>query len=247
MRRQVCKRLARRMRDLGVDDFAAYRARLESDPAEWRVLDQCCHITISRFFRDRGVFAALRTLVLPDIAARASREGRNVRIWSAGCASGEEPYTIKILWDLEVAAVYPTVSLSIIASDVDDAMLVRARQGCFEPSSLHELPPPLVDQAFERMGSSYCVKSQHRQGIEFIAQDLRSEMPTDLFDLILCRYVVLTYFAVPLQRDVTARMLKRLRPDGYFAIGTHERLPDGVPELASLAGEPRIFRKRAAS
>ena len=165
------------MRDLGLDNFAAYRARLEADPTEWRVLDECCHVTISRFFRDRVVFEVLRTRVLPDIAARARREARNARVWSAGCASGEEPYTIKILWDVEVASAYPTVPLSIIASDVDDAMLARARETCFEPTSLHELPPPLLEQAFERRGSLYCVKSRHRQGIEFLDQDLRSEMP----------------------------------------------------------------------
>jgi chemotaxis protein methyltransferase CheR len=70
VRRQVCKRLTRRMHDLGLDDFAAYRARLETDPTEWRVFDEFCHITISRFFRDRGIFEVLRTRVLPDAAAQ---------------------------------------------------------------------------------------------------------------------------------------------------------------------------------
>lgn len=97
VRRQVCKRLRRRMSELELADFAAYRARLESDPAEWQVCDECCHITISRFFRDRRVFEVLRDRVLRDIAPRAQREHRDVRIWSAGCASGEEPYTLKIL------------------------------------------------------------------------------------------------------------------------------------------------------
>jgi chemotaxis protein methyltransferase CheR len=245
VRRQVCKRLTRRMRDLGLDNFAAYRARLEADPTEWRVLDKCCHITISRFFRDRGIFEVLRTRVLPDIAAHAEREGRNAQVWSAGCASGEEPYTIRILWDAEVAVAYPTVPLSIIASDVDDAMLARARGGCFEPTSLHELPPLLVEQGFERKGSLYCVKSRHREGVEFLDQDLRSEMPAHLFDLILCRYVAFTYFAAPLQRKVMVRMLERLRPNGYFVVGAHEQLPDIVPGLVPLIGEPQIFQKRA--
>ena len=182
------------MRDLGLDSFTAYRTKLESDPAEWSVLDECCHITISRFFRDRRVFDVLRTVVLPEIGAQAEREGRNARVWSAGCASGEEPYTIKIFWDAEVADVHPAVSLSITATDVDAAMLARARQGCFEPSSLHELPAPLIEQAFERRGALYCVKAKHRQGIEFIDQDLRSRMPNYLFDLILCRYVVFHVF-----------------------------------------------------
>jgi chemotaxis protein methyltransferase CheR len=245
VRGQVCKRLTRRMSDLGLDGFAAYRARLEADPTEWRVLDECCHITISRFFRDRGVFEVVRTRVLPDIAARALREARDVLIWSAGCASGEEPYTIRILWDLEVADAYPTVGLSIVATDVDDAMLARARRGCFKPTSLHELPSPLVEQAFDRAGSLYCTKPDHREGVEFLHQDLRSETPSHLFDLILCRYVAFTYFAAPLQRNVLIRMLERLRPGGYLAIGTHEQLPEDFPALVPIMGKRQIFQKQA--
>jgi chemotaxis protein methyltransferase CheR len=229
-----------------LDDFAAYRARLEADPTEWRVFDEFCHITISRFFRDRGIFEVLRTRVLPDIAARAKREGRDAHVWSAGCASGEEPYTLKILWDVEVASAYPSILLSIIASDVDKAMLARAREGCFASTSLHELPPPLIEQAFDRMGSRYCVKPKHRKGVEFVDQDLRLELPPRVFDLILCRYVAFTYFAVPLQSKVLVRMLERLRPGGYFVIGTHEQLPGDVPELVPLIGAPQIFEKRTA-
>jgi chemotaxis protein methyltransferase CheR len=91
------------MRDLGLENFAAYRAKLAVDPMEWRVLDECCHITISRFFRDKAIFEVLRTRVPPDIAVCAEREARNAQAWSAGCASGEKPYTIKILWDINVA------------------------------------------------------------------------------------------------------------------------------------------------
>ncbi len=246
VRRQVCKRLRKRMNELGVADFAAYRSRLAADPAEWQVLDERCHITISRFFRDRGVFEALRARVLPDIAARAKREERVARIWSAGCASGEEPYTLKILWDLEVSKLYPGVSLSIIATDVDEVMLVRAREGCFKLTSLHELPPHLIEQAFERIGSLYYVKPVHREGIDFLYQDLRSQAPSPQFDLILCRYVAFTYFAQALQQQVLDRMVDRLLPNGYLAIGTQERLPDAA-RLTLLPGAPQIFTKALAT
>ena len=245
VRRQVCKRLKQRMRELGLEDFSAYRARLEADPSEWRILDECCHITISRFFRDRGIFEVVRRQVLPAIAARAKREGRDAQVWSSGCASGEEPYTLNILWDVEVASAYPGVSLSIIASDVDKAMLARAREGCFERTSLHELPLPLIEQAFDRRGPEYCVKPKHREGIEFLDQDLRTEMPPRIFDLILCRFVAFTYFAVPLQRKVLADILERLRPHGYLVIGSHEQLPGDISELAALDTAPQIFQKRA--
>ena len=245
VRRQVCKRLKQRMRELGLNDYSAYRAYLEADSSEWRMFDACCHITISRFFRDRGIFDAVRRLVLPGIAARSEGEGRDAQIWSAGCASGEEPYTLKILWDVEVASKYPGVSLSIIASDVDKTMLARAREGCFGPTSLHELPLSLIEQAFERQGARYCVRPEHRVGIAFIEQDLRTGMPTAAFDLILCRFVAFTYFTVPLQRKVLAGMLERLRPQGYLVVGSHERLPGAVPELAALDTARQIFQKRA--
>ena len=222
VRRQVCRRLRRRVSDLQLPDLAAYRERLEADPEEWQAVDECCHITISRFFRDRHVFETLRTRVLADVAARATREERDVHIWSAGCASGEEPYTLSILWDLEIAPCCPRVSLSIIATDIDAAMLARAHQACFEATSLHELPSLFIEQAFDRTGSSYCVKPKFRQGINFLAQDLRSQTPTGPFDLVLCRYVAFTYFAGPLQEQILARILAQLVPNGYLVIGSHE-------------------------
>lgn len=245
VRRQVCRRLKARLRELGLDGFAAYSARLEADPSEWRVLDQACRITISRFFRDRGVFEVLRRQVLPEIAETARRERRGARAWSAGCASGEEPYTLKILWDLEIAPAVPGVPLSIVASDVDEVMLERARRGGFEASSLRELPPDLVDQAFDRIGPLYCVKPGHRQGVEFVAQDLRAEAPEGPFDLILCRNLAFTYFAEPLQRRVLAALVERLRPHGWLAIGTHERLPGDTPDLTPLAHAPQLLQRRA--
>src|SRR5260370_38233984 len=89
VRHQVYKRLKRRIRELGLDDLAAYRRRLEADLAEWRAFDQCCHITISRFFRDRGVLKLLRKCVLPDIARRVARERQAAHI----CAAGWPPRT----------------------------------------------------------------------------------------------------------------------------------------------------------
>jgi chemotaxis protein methyltransferase CheR len=246
VRRQVCKRLKRRMKDLGLADFSAYQARLAVDPTEWRGLDDCCHITISRFFRDRAVFEILRRCVLPDIAARAIREGRAAHIWSAGCASGEEPYTVKILWDLEVARSFPEAALSIAATDVEKTMLARARDGYFGPTSLHELPQDVVNQAFDQVGTLLCVKRHHREGVEFVEQDLRVEASTALFDLILCRYLAFTYFALPLQKTVLDRILNQLLPGGYLVIGTNERLPEGSASLSPLAGAPQIFVKKIA-
>jgi chemotaxis protein methyltransferase CheR len=239
---QVCKRLRRRMKELGLEGFSAYRERLTSDPDEWARLDGLCHITISRFFRDSRVFEALSLHVLPEIAARVAREQRPARFWSAGCASGEEPYTLKIIWDLGVASASPTVSCSIVATDVDDIMLERARKGCYPRGSLRELPEAFLTQGFDRVGSVYCVRARHREGVSFLFQDLRSEAPDGPFDLILCRNVAFTYFEAPLQQDVVSRLVERLAMPGYLVIGAGERLPQEMACLTPLSGVPEILK-----
>jgi chemotaxis protein methyltransferase CheR len=246
VRGQVCKRLKRRMADLGLADVAAYRAVLEADPAEWRAFDDCCRVTISRFFRDRAVFERLRQEVLPAIATRAAREQRPARIWSAGCASGEEPYTLRILWDLDVAPACEGAALAIVATDSDPAMLARAAGGCFAATSLRELPPHLLQQAFEARGTLSCVKARHRHGIAFLCQDLRTDLPDGSFDLILCRNMAFTYFAPAVQQQVMARLPGRLVRGGHLVIGRHEQLPQNATGFRALPGAPQIFRHDAA-
>src|SRR3981081_3243192 len=103
VRRQVCERLSRRLAELELRDLAAYRAHLGQHPEEWTVLDALTHITISRFNRDRRVFAFVQREVLPALATGAiSRSSDTVQVWSAGCASGEEAYTLAIMWQLEL-------------------------------------------------------------------------------------------------------------------------------------------------
>jgi chemotaxis protein methyltransferase CheR len=123
VRGQVCKRIRRRMQCLEIEDFAAYRARLEKDEKEWAVLDGYCRITISRFYRDKNVFRVLSDVVLPELAERAAREHRDVKCWAAGCASGDEVYTLRLLWDLEVAQTHGDVDFFILGTDVDEAVL----------------------------------------------------------------------------------------------------------------------------
>src|SRR5688572_21033252 len=99
VRAQVCKRIAERMRERGLADLVEYRALLEREPAEWTVLDDLCRVTISRFWRDRAVWDALHESVLPAlVAAVVCRGSSSLRAWCAGCASGEEPYSLLLLW-----------------------------------------------------------------------------------------------------------------------------------------------------
>jgi chemotaxis protein methyltransferase CheR len=244
VRRQVCRRIARRMRELGAADAAAYRARLEADPAEWARLDALCRIPISRCFRDASVFAALETRVLPGLAGRAREEGRDrLRAWSAGCASGEEAYSLAALWAGALAARFPGLRLAILATDADPGLVERARRGRFRANSLREVPAGARAAGFERQGGDWLAREALRESIEFRLQDLREEMPAGSFDLILCRNVAFTYFEVELQGAVLARMLERLRPGGALVIGLHEALPEPAAGLRPWPGARAVYRR----
>jgi chemotaxis protein methyltransferase CheR len=235
---QVCKRVKRRISALGLNGFGSYRERLESEPQEWQVLDQCCHITISRFFRDRAVFECLRSSVLPATAERARFERRQAHCWSAGCASGEEAYSLRILWNLVVRGA--SDGLSIVGTDVDEALLARAREGCYGHNSLRENPAELTAQAFARAGSRFCVRPQYREGVKFLKQDLRLEAPPGPFDMILCRNIAFTYFAPVLRQKVLTIVADRLIPNGFLVVGTHEEVDD---ERFVAYGMSHIFTK----
>jgi len=239
----VCKRLNRRLRELNVPDLRAYRGYLESHPDEWPVLDGCCRIPISRFYRDRGVFQHLEREVLPALGEdAAARERRTLACWSACCASGEEPYTLTVLWRLRLRRRFPRVRLRVVATDFDMQLLERARTGCYRASSLKALPPELLAEAFARRAAQYCIRDEFRT-IEFLHQDIRQATPEGAFDLVFCRNAVLTYFAPALQRQVMDRVVARLRPGGALVIGIHEALPEGVTGLAPWPGARAIYRK----
>jgi chemotaxis protein methyltransferase CheR len=244
VRRQVCKRLGRRLHELGLETLERYRERLEAEPGEWTVLDGLCRITISRLYRDRRVFDVLGAVVLPELAAATSRHARAVRCWCAGCASGEEVYTLKLLWDLDLHAKPASARLEVIGTDADAVVLGRAGRGCFSSGSLKEVPDHWLDLAFERRDRSFCVRAVHRHGVAFDRQDLRSELPAGRFDLVLCRNSVFTYFDAALQRATLERIAPLVREGGYLVIGAHERLPEAERRFEPVTGCPEIWRRR---
>jgi chemotaxis protein methyltransferase CheR len=246
VRRQVCRRIARRMRELGLPGASAYRARLEADPGEWRRLDAMCHISISRCFRDREVFGALERRVLPALAGRARALGRaSLRAWCAGCASGEEAFSLAALWASSLAPREAGLRLSILATDVDEQLLVRARRGVFRASSLREVPTDLRAQGFEQREEGFAVREALRRDVEFSCQDLREQMPEGPFDLILCRNVAFTYFSAALQREILARFGARLVPGGALVIGLHESLPAPHLGFAPWPGARAVYARAA--
>ena len=215
VRRQVCKRIRQRMSQLQLDDISAYQAWIDTHPVELQVVDRFCRITISRFHRDRSVFDQFGREVLPALAREAKTADRDqVDCWSAGCASGEEPYTIGIIWRQFVSPQIPGVDLKVIATDCDPKMLQRSATGCYPTSSLKDLPQEWIATCFSRVDGEFRVRDEYRSEIEWCEQDIRKEMPTGPFDIIFCRHLVFTYFDETLQEETLCRIAARLRPGG---------------------------------
>jgi len=229
VRGQVCKRLGRRLTALGLKGLSEYRALLEADTGEWGLLDGLCRISVSRFYRNREVWRCLEGKLLPRLGAQASTRGETrLRIWSAGCASGEEPYTLALVFALGKA---PTAcEPKIVATDADPHLLGRARRACYRPASLRELPTAW-NAAFEQSGDELCLRPAYRAPVRFLEQDIRRDHPNRRFDLILCRNLVFTYFEVSLQAAIARRLAETLVPGGLLLLGSHECLPRPVAGL----------------
>lgn len=244
VRRLVCKRLAQRLKALGLADLDAYRRHLAARPGEWRELDALCAIPVSRFYRDRGVYDALERSVLPLLVESAAPR-TVIDAWSAGCASGEEPYTLALIWALRMRPRFRETGLRIVATDSDAEVLARARAGCYARSSLKDLPADIRTQGFEEQDGTWSIRDRFR-AVDFLQQDLRDAMPEGPFDLILCRNVVLTYYRPPLRDVLMARIVSRLRPGGALVVGAHESPPPGTGNLVAWPGTRMIYRKQPA-
>ena len=244
VRRTIRKRLTRRIRELGLAGLADYRNTLAADPAEWSFLDKICRIPISRFYRDRSIYNMLTNQVLPDCAARArTRSDCKISILSAGCASGEEPYSVSLVWHLRVAEKFPDCTIDILAVDVDDLMISRAHAACYSSSALKDLPHDLVELGFEQKHGVHCLKDRFRKCVHFLNCDLRRSVPDGPFDLVLCRNTAFTYFDKTTQALVSSKLAAALRIGGYLVTGAHEVLPAMDNDLVRAQPGSPVFRK----
>ena len=239
VRRQVCRRVRRRLAALGLPDLEAYRTYLDGHPDEWAILDRLTPITISRFYRDREVWAYLERDVVPALASGGDR----VRCWSAGCASGEEPYTLALMWSEALASRFPGVRMEILATDIEPVVLERADRAAYSASSLKALPPPWLGRGFMREGELYVLRPEHRELVTFARDDVRTAAARGPFDLVLCRNVAFTYLASEHQRSVLDHLAAAVRPGGALVIGLHESLPHPAPQFEPLPRARAVFQR----
>jgi chemotaxis methyl-accepting protein methylase len=238
------RRTAGRMRLVGIDDYTAYLALLQRDQSEVDRLITHLTIKVGRFFRDPAVFALLREKVLPEIV-KGRGYGR-VRAWSAGCSLGEETYSLAML----LAEVDPAGARSyLVGTDVDDAALLQAREGCYRQDALVEMSPAVVASHFaverRRLDTWYRLDPALRRRAHFQRHDLAAatEAPGHLaYNLILCRNVLI-YFSPALQARVEHLLLRGLAPGGFLCLGEAEwPLPEVLRFLEVVDRQARIFR-----
>lgn len=220
VRKGVKKRLRRHMEQVGCRNIEEYLQHLQIHPEEKRACEQCLLVSISRFFRDRHFWQALKERLFPRIIRDFDPP---LRIWSAGCACGEEPYSITILWDLMEAS--PT--LELLATDTQSVCLSRAQEGIFGLSSLKEVPDDVKSAYFSsrKGGRQFRVEKDILPAIQWQQHNLLTPPPPGPFHMIFLRNNLLTYHQGIQLRTAFDRIISELAPGGYLAVGSHEKLP----------------------
>jgi len=245
------RRLTARMTKLRLKEPLQYLQLLQSDPAEYDRLIETIEIKVSSFFRDPIVFELIAQRVLPQIMERHRRDHtRQIRVWSAGCASGEEAYSIAILLAQELAAENFQWAPYICATDISAAALETAELGSYRRGSLETAKLEVLDRFFRPQADGFSVTPEIRRLVHFSRDDLTSRdslTPADSiygsFDLVLCRNVLI-YFSLDLQQRVLDKLCGALNPGGYLVLGTSESLPRQIASrLLTVDRFNRIFQK----
>ena len=238
------RRIGVRMRATGCEDYVQYRSYIKRHPDEGGRLINDLTINVTEFFRDQDVYDAIRKQVIPQLM-RYKREGRtnSLRAWSAGCATGEEPYSLAILFleALKKEREPDSWTLRITATDLDDKALERAREGRYETAKV--MPGMILDDYFVRTEGGYEVREEVKRPIRFMLMDIIKNPPLRHLDLILCRNVLI-YFEREKQHHILDIFQRCLRPGGFLVLGKSEAIIGaGDSVLVPHRRRERVYRK----
>ncbi len=242
VRRGVKKRISRHMHELGCRTMRQYFLVLDQNKDVRQHFEGLMTVSISRFFRDRGLWQTLENEILPTII----NENREiVKAWSAGCACGEEAYSLKILWHSLSGRFQGLPDLQIWATDMHPVYLDRARIGIYRQSSLKEVPEAFRALYFEARSKeqTYAVAEHLKEGIKWQVQNLLFDPPGTGFQLVFLRNNLLTYYEDELKALPFQSVVHSLARGGFLIIGTHEMIPPGIRGLLPFAHRPYIFQK----
>ena len=245
VRKGVRKRLRRRMQQLGCRNVQEYFLTLDINSNARHHCELLMTVSISRFFRDRHLWQSLEHEILPSIIGQHTGK---MKCWSAGCASGEEVYSFKILWHTIERHVGTLPKLEIWATDVNPDYLRKAQAGTYPQSSLREVPEALRNLHFKTGTKSqpYAIAEFVKNGIIWQLHNLLSDPPDTGFQLIFLRNSLLTYYVEEVKVHAFQKVLNALAREGLLIIGAHERIPTGAGGLLVPCGHPHIFQKGAS-
>jgi chemotaxis protein methyltransferase CheR len=244
VRRGVKKRVARHMLERGCRNVDDYLLALREHPQELQRALELLTVPISRFFRDRLLWETFSQSLIPRWA---KTPGIPVRVWSAGCACGEEVYSLKIVWDQVGKRHALLPPLEIWATDLNPLVLAKARTGVYPLSSLRELCPALRGEYFVPTNRQYALRQDLQQDIHWLRHDLVGEKPpVSSFDIIFLRNNLLTYYESTLRDQVFSKVLEALRWEGYLIIGNKEQIPPTATCLTRCRDYRCVFRKSFA-
>jgi chemotaxis methyl-accepting protein methylase len=228
-RRGIKWRIEHRIAQIGVPSFEEYLLRIRKDPAEQTRLSRILTVTISRFFRDREVLNTVETSLIPLIIKKKGKA--DFKVWSIGCASGEEPYTLSLVWKEKFEKICLRIPLSILATDINENLLARAKDGRYKKSSLKEVPQDILGSYFKMDNGFYVLDQGIRESVEFRRHDIIHEGPFFGMDMIFCRNLAFTYFSKESQVNVLKKIATSLKEEGHLVIGKDESLPLTYPTL----------------
>ena len=241
-RRGIRRKVERRLAELNLSTFEDCLLKIKRDSKEKNFLSQILSLTITRFFRDKKVFDILENSIIPSIVER--KGAGDFRIWSMGCANGEEPYSLSMLWKEKFEKRWLSISLSILATDINEKLLERAKEGRYKKSSLKEASEEILQRFFKMGNGFYVLERSIRESVDFRRHDIIHEEPFSGMDIILCRNLAFTYFFKDTQINVLKKIFSSLKEVGYLVIGWDESLPLIYPTLFIPAyPQEKIYQK----
>lgn len=241
----VERRLGSRLRALGLTTYRQYSCHLAANPEEYARLLDTLTINVTEFFRDPPVWDIIRHKLVPSLMhAKAASGHRSVRAWSAGCATGEEVYSIAMSL-LSVSAKAPEeLTVSVLGTDLDRQALATAARATYDISKLAHIPHHERNRFIEIGEDEFRIKPEVRDRARFQHLDLFSGTLPRSMDLILCRNVFI-YFTREQQHRVIEGYHKSLNKGGYLVLGRTERMPPDLSEgFEPLSSRERIYRRR---
>ena len=241
----LTRRIVKRMASVGLSDYAMYQDYLEVHPDEFAHLFNTILINVTSYFRDQHCWNYLASDIIPALLAQGDSNS-HLRIWSAGCASGEEAYSLAMLLAEEIGIDQFRDRVKVYATDVDDEALSYARQASYTPKEIRTLPLEYLDRYFECTNGRYVFHKELRRAVIFGHHDLIQDAPISRIDLLVCRNALM-YFNSEVQTSILKRLHFALKPGGYLFLGKAEMLFTHASLFTPVDLKRRIFMRINAS